>query len=62
MEISVLRNAMSLLFRKYEINGSNDICLSHLMPHFLNYLLYFHKFHIGEKNYIERREKSNVLL
>jgi hypothetical protein len=61
MEISMLRN-MSLLFRKYEINESNYICLSRLMPHFLHYLMYFDKLRIGEKNYIERREKSNILL
>jgi hypothetical protein len=46
---------MSLLCREYEINESNYICLSHLM-------LYFDKFHIGEKDYIERREKSQYLI
>ena len=32
------------------------------MPHFLHYLIYFDKCHIGDKNYIEGREKSQYLI
>lgn len=34
----------------------------HLTPHFLHYLIYFDKCHIGEKNYIERRDNSQYLI
>jgi len=61
MEIIMLRN-MSLLCREYEIHESNCICLCHLMPHFLHYLIYFDKFHIAEKIILRGERKVSNLL